>query len=136
MAGELGDVVAQWITHNEPWVVAFLGHAEGRKAPGIRDWPTALRVVAPPARVARPRGAGAARAARRRGRRSGSRSTSTRSGRHRRPRRIAPRPRIADGYANRWFLDPVLRGQLPRGPREVFGRRFGAPGSVRRGDLG
>ena len=34
-----------WITHNEPWVVAFLGHAEGRKAPGIRDWPTALAVA-------------------------------------------------------------------------------------------
>ena len=32
-----------WITHNEPWVVAFLGHAEGVKAPGIRDWLTALR---------------------------------------------------------------------------------------------
>ncbi len=25
----LGDVVTQWITHNEPWVVAFLGHAAG-----------------------------------------------------------------------------------------------------------
>ncbi len=44
MASALGDVVPQWITHNEPWVVAFLGHAEGTKAPGIRDWPTALRV--------------------------------------------------------------------------------------------
>src|SRR5881398_2078312 len=40
----LGDVVSQWITHNEPWVVAFLGHAAGVKAPGVRDWPTALRV--------------------------------------------------------------------------------------------
>jgi beta-glucosidase len=27
MAAELGDVVDGWITHNEPWVVAFLGHA-------------------------------------------------------------------------------------------------------------
>ena len=44
MADALGDVVQGWITHNEPWVVAFLGHAEGRKAPGIRDWPTALAV--------------------------------------------------------------------------------------------
>ncbi len=43
MADELGDLVDAWITHNEPWVVAFLGHAEGIKAPGIRDWPTALR---------------------------------------------------------------------------------------------
>src|SRR4029078_5456718 len=37
-------LVPQWITHNEPWVVAFLGHAAGVKPPGIRDWPTALRV--------------------------------------------------------------------------------------------
>ena len=44
MAAELGDVVTHWITQNEPWVVAFLGHAEGRKAPGVRDWPTAIRV--------------------------------------------------------------------------------------------
>ena len=45
MADELGDVVEGWITHNEPWVVAILGHAVGRKAPGIRDWPTALGVA-------------------------------------------------------------------------------------------
>ena len=45
VAGDaLGDVVTQWTTHNEPWVVAFLGHAHGTKAPGIRDRPTALRV--------------------------------------------------------------------------------------------
>ena len=44
MGAVLGDVVEGWITHNEPWVVAFLGHAHGRKAPGIRDWPTALAV--------------------------------------------------------------------------------------------
>ena len=45
MADELGDVVQGWITHNEPWVVAILGHAVGRKAPGVRDWPTALTVA-------------------------------------------------------------------------------------------
>ena len=44
MGEQLGDVVAQWITHNEPWVVAFLGYAHGAKAPGVKDWPTALRV--------------------------------------------------------------------------------------------
>ncbi len=39
----LGDRVKCWMTHNEPWVAAFVGHAEGRHAPGIRDWPSALR---------------------------------------------------------------------------------------------
>jgi beta-glucosidase len=33
----LGDLVDFWATHNEPWVVAFLGHASGHHAPGIKD---------------------------------------------------------------------------------------------------
>jgi beta-glucosidase len=45
MADALGDVVAHWITHNEPWGVAFVGHVEGTKAPGVRDWATALQVA-------------------------------------------------------------------------------------------
>jgi beta-glucosidase len=40
----LGDRVTHWITHNEPWVVAFLGHATGEHAPGLRDLALALRV--------------------------------------------------------------------------------------------
>ena len=44
MARELGDLVSTWITHNEPWVATFPGHAQGRFAPGLRDWPTALAV--------------------------------------------------------------------------------------------
>src|SRR5437764_5334086 len=33
----LGDRVHDWITHNEPWVVAWLGHATGIHAPGLAD---------------------------------------------------------------------------------------------------
>ena len=33
----LGDRVRHWMTHNEPWCSAFLGHAEGVHAPGLRD---------------------------------------------------------------------------------------------------
>jgi beta-glucosidase len=33
----LHDRIALWTTLNEPWVVAYTGHAEGRHAPGIRD---------------------------------------------------------------------------------------------------
>jgi beta-glucosidase len=38
----LGDRVGRWITLNEPWVSAFVGHLEGRHAPGIRDEAAAL----------------------------------------------------------------------------------------------
>lgn len=39
---KLGDRVKFWITHNEPWVAAFLGHQIGEHAPGIQDWTTAI----------------------------------------------------------------------------------------------
>ncbi|MDP1899255.1 MAG: GH1 family beta-glucosidase [Rubrivivax sp.] len=41
----LGDRVKHWITHNEPWCTAFLGHFEGHHAPGIKSWKTAIQVV-------------------------------------------------------------------------------------------
>ena len=33
----LGDSVAWWITHNEPWVAAAVGHRMGSHAPGLTD---------------------------------------------------------------------------------------------------
>lgn len=41
---ELGDKVSLWITHNEPWVVAFCGNWFGIHAPGLTDFATALQV--------------------------------------------------------------------------------------------
>lgn len=41
----LGDRVKLWITHNEPWCVAHLGHATGEQAPGMRDVGTSLAVA-------------------------------------------------------------------------------------------
>lgn len=37
VAKKLGDRVSKWITHNEPWVMAMLGHMFGQHAPGIQD---------------------------------------------------------------------------------------------------
>lgn len=37
MFERLGDRVAFWATHNEPWVVAALGYGQGVFAPGIAD---------------------------------------------------------------------------------------------------
>ena len=45
VAQRLGDRVRYWITHNEPWVVAFLGYHWGIHAPGIQDSRAALAVT-------------------------------------------------------------------------------------------
>lgn len=44
MFDTLGEYVDCWITHNEPYVVAALGHEEGRFAPGHRDVAESLLV--------------------------------------------------------------------------------------------
>jgi len=41
----VGDRLASLTTHNEPWVVAMLGHEQGIFAPGIRDRRIALQVA-------------------------------------------------------------------------------------------
>ncbi|MCU0698574.1 MAG: GH1 family beta-glucosidase [Myxococcaceae bacterium] len=41
----LGDRVKDWVTINEPWCVAVLGHVHGVQAPGLKDWTTGLRVA-------------------------------------------------------------------------------------------
>ena len=134
VAAELGDSVSQWITHNEPWVVAFLGHAYGTKAPGIRHWPTALRAshhlllshglalralraqlgelaevgIALNQFPIHPAGPGEA-----------DRDAA---------RRI-------DGHLNRWFLDPLLRGSYPADMLALYEGLYGPAESVRDGDL-
>jgi beta-glucosidase len=45
MASRLGDRVASITTHNEPWVIATLGHEAGIFAPGIRSRGTAMQVA-------------------------------------------------------------------------------------------
>ena len=110
-AAELGDRVPLWITLNEPWVSAFAGHLQGRHAPGLADLGTALRAAHHLLL-----GHGLATAALRAGRGSGQvgitlnlNDVAPASGD---PADAAAATRM-DGQANRWFLDPVLRGSYP-----------------------
>jgi len=42
----LGDRVSNWITHNEPWCISFLGYVEGRKPPGLKgEWAKSLHTA-------------------------------------------------------------------------------------------
>ena len=120
MVDSLGDIVAGWVTHNEPWVVAFLGHATGVKAPGVRDWSTAI-TVSHNLLVSHGLAVDALRA-----------GTSAPVGitlnltpmRPARERDLEAAVRM-DGYQNRWFLDPVLRGAYPEDMVAHYSRLYG-----------
>ena len=107
----LGDGVAWWITHNEPWVVAAVGHRMGRHAPGLRDLEAELR-VAHHLLVSHGRAVEAYRA-------SGLQAPIgiTLNLYPAYPERQTDEDRaaahLADSYQNRWYLDPVFRGSYP-----------------------
>ncbi|MDQ3821820.1 MAG: GH1 family beta-glucosidase [Actinomycetota bacterium] len=131
--GELGGSVRRWITHNEPWVSAFLGHAFGTKAPGLRDW----RAAAAAAHHVLLSHGLAVRAFRER---PGTGEIGI-------ALNLSPvyaatsapddgeAARRYDGFLNRWFLDPVLRGGYPADTVEELERLAGPFDVVRPGDL-
>lgn len=116
---ELGDLVSDWITINEPFCAAFHGHLSGQHAPGIRDEGVALRAALMQLHA------------------HGEAVRTIRS--------IAPQARIglamnlsdlepaseseqdlaalerADLVENRLFLHTVLRGWLPEDATDYFG---------------
>ncbi len=120
-AGELlGDRVKFWMTHNEPWVYAFVGHLFGSHAPGIRDLRTAL-TVAHHLLVAHGRAVPALRemvgAAARIGIVNNLEWIEPATAD---PADIAAAARH-DGAFNRWYLDPVIRGSYPADMMEWYG---------------
>jgi len=119
VAGRLGDRVTHWITHNEPWVVATLGHHLGVHAPGWEDLGLALQVghhlllshgLSVP--ILREAGGDAqvgitlnyspAYPA------TDSADDVAAARRH-------------DGQANRWFTDPLYRGSYPEDMWALYG---------------
>jgi beta-glucosidase len=119
VAARLGDRVALWLTHNEPWCQAFLGYFTGLFAPGAQDLASALlcshhllvshglAVQALRARVRAPIGIALnlmpVHAA--------SDSAVDRAAAAR-----------VDGYVNRWFADPVAGRGYPSDMCALYGK--------------
>ncbi len=113
----LGDRVRFWITHNEPWCVSFLSNYLGKHAPGKTSFPTAVR-VAHNLLVSHARTVLLFRADYPRAGRIGI--TLNLSPNYPRSDGDEDAARRADGYHNRWFLDPVFRGWYPKDMLDFF----------------
>jgi beta-glucosidase len=131
--GAFGDRVDTWLTINEPWVISVLGYRLGLHAPGTRDLRTSV-LVAHHLLLAHGLAMRAIRE-----RRPGARAGIPLSLYPSRPCSDHPADVAAawasDGYTNRWFLDPVLRGHYPEDTASLFERLVGPPDWIRPGDL-
>ncbi|HZT15466.1 MAG TPA: GH1 family beta-glucosidase [Gaiellaceae bacterium] len=113
-----GDRVRWWVTINEPWIVGVLGYQLGLHAPGLRDLRASVHVMHHLLRAH----AEAADALGARGHAGIAYSLFPHD-----PESAADEEaaRLSDGYVNRWFLDPVLRGAYPDDVRALYEERVG-----------
>jgi beta-glucosidase len=119
VAGRLGDRVTNWVTLNEPRCAAWIGHLEGRHAPGLADIDVAVPVsfhlllghglATQAVRAAVP------------GARVGLVNVlHTCEPASQRPEDIAAAARF-DGHVNRWWLDPIAGRGFPADMQRVYG---------------
>ncbi|MEU8300077.1 GH1 family beta-glucosidase [Micromonospora sp. NPDC048909] len=120
VAARLGDRVTDWNTVNEPLCVSWIGHLEGRMAPGDRDLTRAvhtshhtllghgLATQAVRANAARPASVGLVL------------NLSPIEPASDRPEDVAAARRM-DGHVNRWWLDPVHGRGYPADMVETYG---------------
>jgi beta-glucosidase len=130
VAGRLGDRVRHWITHNEPWVVAWLGYGWGLHAPGRASEADAL-ATAHHLLLSHGRAVEVLRRDV-----PGAEVGITLNLMHDYPASDAEEDvaatRHVDGFRNRWFLDPIYRGEYPADLLEHFAASLPA---VADGDL-
>jgi len=129
MAERFGDRIKNWVTINEPFCSAWLGHLYGVMAPGIKDLQTginashhlllghglaveALRQVSSEFKV-------------------GITLNFTPAITLGDSADDALAVKLADGFDNRWFADPVFKGSYPSDIVEAFGREV----PIHSGDL-
>jgi beta-glucosidase len=128
VARRLGDRVRTWSTLNEPWCSAFLGYQLGVHAPGKTD-PSLALTAAHTLLLAHGRAVGVLRAT----------VPSARVGIVLNPTPVEAvsdadgdleAARRADGYLNRWFLDPLYGRGYPADMLDLFGQRFAWPSNA------
>jgi len=124
VAARLGDRVKDWITVNEPEVVAFVGHAHGRHAPGLRDHRLAFN-VAHHLLLAHRAGAAEIRSEIKDARVGISLNLAPVHPASDSPEDLAAARRV-DGYLNRWYLDALTGRGYPTDMLEWYGELFDA----------
>lgn len=107
----LGDRVRHWITLNEPYCASMLGYYEGRQAPGIQDFSTALQ-AAYHLYIGHGKVVKYFRKQKLKGEIGITLNLMPRHPLGGKEENVKA-ARYADGYLNRWFLDPLIYKKYP-----------------------
>lgn len=127
----LGDRINYWMTLNEPWCISFLSHAIGAHAPGTQDIEQAL-LAAHHVLLAHGRSVPVIRANSKPNVQVGIVLNQTWADPvSDSPEDLAAARRWA-GHFNRWFLDPLYKGEYPPDMVDLYGGEV--PG-LEEGDL-
>lgn len=111
VADRVGDRVRYWATHNEPWCVATLGYELGEHAPGLRRPADSLRAAH---HVMLSHGMAVPEIRRRSpGSEVGIVLNLVPAYPHSDSAADRDAARWLDGFFNRWYLDPIFRGEYP-----------------------
>lgn len=120
VAARLGDRVADWATLNEPLCSAWIGHLEGRMAPGLTDLTAAVR-ASYHLHLGHGLAAQAVRAASPGPARIGIVNNLSPCEPASDSEADVAAARRADGHINRWWLDPVHGRGYPADMLEEYG---------------
>jgi beta-glucosidase len=131
---ELDDKVNMWITHNEPWCAGFLGYHQGIHAPGHTNMEEALKAVH---HILLSHGEAVNLLKKKIGSETPIGITLNLSPMYSNGSSINEMLAVnnADGYSNRWFLDPVLKGSYPVDMLNLFSKYVHSFDFIHQGDL-
>jgi beta-glucosidase len=127
-----GDRVRRWCTINEPWIIGLLGYLHGLHAPGVKGDVRGECTAFHHLLLAHGRAVEELRASGREGLAGIAYSLAPHYAETPADEEVA---RLSDGYVNRWFLDPVLKGSYPEDMRALWEERLGELDFVHDGDL-
>jgi beta-glucosidase len=131
---ELGDAIPLWITHNEPWCSSILSYGIGEHAPGHKNYREAL-IAAHHILLSHGEAVKAFREMNIKGSKIGITLNLTPAYPASEKEEDKLAAQYADGFANRWFLDPIFKGNYPEDMMELYSKIIGEFDFIKEGDL-
>ncbi|MCP2238878.1 GH1 family beta-glucosidase [Thermoanaerobacterium thermosaccharolyticum] len=131
---EIGDIIPMWITHNEPWCASILSYGIGEHAPGHKDYREAL-IAAHHILLSHGKAVKVFRDMNIKNSQIGIALNLTPAYPATETKEDNLAAKYADGFTNRWFLDPIFKGNYPVDMIELFKKEIGEFDFINEKDL-